>query len=172
MFNPEEAEVCKRRGHSERPSEERWRQSSVSWFRQVCSLDERQDMPADTQPDSIGAARRKRLKIAINKHKLSKSSSGWLPERCGEKIQMTKYQVLLTTAGPLEIAAAKVNLGVTKLWFYDDEDHLLAVFRWDQVIGLQVVGSAKNRLLLMICCTSKRRRRTNSLNASVRTVCF
>ena len=62
-----------------------------------------------------------------------------------EKIQMTQYQVLLNTAGPLEIAAAKVNLGVTKLWFYDDEDHLLAVFRWDQVIGLQVVGSAKEQ---------------------------
>lgn len=26
---------------------------------------------------------------------------------------MTPHQVLLTTAGPLEIAAAKVNLGVT-----------------------------------------------------------
>ena len=58
---------------------------------------------------------------------------------------MTPHQVLLTTAGPLEIAAAKVNLGVTKLWFYDDEDHLLAVFRWEQVIGLQVVGSAKEQ---------------------------
>jgi hypothetical protein len=58
---------------------------------------------------------------------------------------MTKYQVLLNNAGPLEITAAKVNLGVTKLWFYDDEDHLLALFAWDQVVGLQVVGSAKEQ---------------------------
>jgi hypothetical protein len=58
---------------------------------------------------------------------------------------MTKYQVLLNITGPLEIEAAIVNLGVTKLWFYDDENHLLAVFRWDQVIGLQIVGSAKEQ---------------------------
>jgi hypothetical protein len=58
---------------------------------------------------------------------------------------MTKYQVLLNNAGPLEITAAKVNLGVTKLWFYDDEDHLLALFAWDQVIGFQVAGSAKEQ---------------------------
>jgi hypothetical protein len=58
---------------------------------------------------------------------------------------MTKYQVLLNNAGPLEITAAKVNLGVTKLWFYDDDDHLLALFAWDQVVGLQVVGSAEEQ---------------------------
>lgn len=50
MFNPEEAEICKRRGHSERPSEERWRQRGI-WFRQVCSVDKRQDMPADAQAE-------------------------------------------------------------------------------------------------------------------------
>jgi hypothetical protein len=58
---------------------------------------------------------------------------------------MTKYQVLLNNIGPLEVTAAKVNLGATKLWFYDDEDHLLAVFKWDQLVGLQVVGSAKEQ---------------------------
>ena len=58
---------------------------------------------------------------------------------------MTKYQVLLKNAGPLEITAAKVNLGVTKLWFYDDEEHLLALFVWDRVVGLQVIGSAREQ---------------------------
>ena len=50
--NPEEAGICKRRGHSRRP-DELWNQCSWCglWFRYVSSLDERQDIPAEVQAE-------------------------------------------------------------------------------------------------------------------------
>ena len=50
--NPEEAEICKRRGHSRRP-DELWNQCSWCglWSRYVSSLDERQDIPAEVQAE-------------------------------------------------------------------------------------------------------------------------
>jgi len=79
-----------------------------------------------------------------NKHKQDRLPADGR-EDAGENIQMTKYQVLLNNAGPLEIEADKVNLGVSKLWFYDNEEHLLALFPWDQVIGFQVIGSTQDQ---------------------------
>jgi hypothetical protein len=71
---------------------------------------------------------------------------------------MTNYQVLLNGTAPLEIAAARVNPGMKKLWFYDDEDHLLALFTWDHVIGLQVVGSAKEQAFTDVLLHEKKQR--------------
>jgi hypothetical protein len=88
----------------------------------------------------------------------TKSSSGWRSDEGGEQNQMTNYQILLNGTAPLEIAAARVNLGMKKLCFYDDEDHLLALFTWDHVIDLQVVGSAKEQTFTDVLLHEKKQR--------------
>lgn len=38
-----------------------------------------------------------------------------------------------------------MNLGQRKLWFWDDDDHLVAVFVWEKIIGFEVIGSAQDQ---------------------------
>jgi hypothetical protein len=61
---------------------------------------------------------------------------------------VTEYRVVFANATPGSIAikAEKVNMGVKKIWFYDAEDHLIAVYRWDHIIGFDVVGSASEQV--------------------------
>ena len=48
----------------------------------------------------------------------------------------------------IDIHAEKINLGVNRLWFYDGEDNLLAVFRWDNVRGFSVEGTASDQVVI------------------------
>ena len=47
MFNPEEAEICKRRGHSELATEKRWSECACcgTFYREVRTIEEREDEP-------------------------------------------------------------------------------------------------------------------------------
>jgi hypothetical protein len=64
-----------------------------------------------------------------------------------DTLEVTEYRVLFAGGTPssANIKAEKVNLGLKKLWFYDAEDHLVAVYQWDKLIGLDVVGSASEQ---------------------------
>jgi hypothetical protein len=46
---------------------------------------------------------------------------------------MTTYRVLLSGSHSVEIAAPKVDVGNLRLWFYDEDDHLIAVFWWKRI---------------------------------------
>lgn len=61
---------------------------------------------------------------------------------------MTEYRVVFANATPgsINIKADKVNLGFKKLWFYDTEDRLIAVYQWDHLIGFDVMGSATEQV--------------------------
>jgi hypothetical protein len=61
---------------------------------------------------------------------------------------MTQYRVLFAGRTPdnTTVDAAKINLGVKKLWFYDAQDQLIAVYQWDHLVGLDVVGSAAEQV--------------------------
>jgi hypothetical protein len=64
--NPEDAGICKRRGHSRRP-DELWNQCTWcgQWFRYVSSLEERQEIPAEVQAErDLQAALDKQLEEA------------------------------------------------------------------------------------------------------------
>src|SRR6185437_11947195 len=54
---------------------------------------------------------------------------------------MTKYLVRLSDS-TTEVAAETINLGQRKLWFYDKDCHLIAVFVWERIVGFEVIGSA------------------------------
>ena len=56
------------------------------------------------------------------------------------------YRILCNGA-PIELTAAKVNLGINRLWFFDEQSRLLAVFRWETILGLMVVGSAEGQII-------------------------
>ena len=64
-----------------------------------------------------------------------------------DNLRVTEYRVLFSsgTPGSAKIIAEKVNLGERKVWFYDAENHLVAVYQWDKLIGLDVVGSASEQ---------------------------
>lgn len=62
---------------------------------------------------------------------------------------MTEYRVVLARSGAqnsVDIKAEKVNLGMNKLWFYDAENHLIAVYRWSELVGFEVIGSAAEQV--------------------------
>jgi hypothetical protein len=57
---------------------------------------------------------------------------------------MTKYRIHLA-GSTVEIEAETINLGQRKLWLYDRERHLIAVFVWDKIVGVEVVGSVETQ---------------------------
>ena len=57
------------------------------------------------------------------------------------------YQVHLLGGATVGIDAATINLGFKKLWFYDHQDNLLAVFRWHNIIGFTVRDSAEGQAI-------------------------
>ena len=61
---------------------------------------------------------------------------------------MTEYLVRFDDGQSTTVRADKVNLGQRKLWFYDGQDHLIAVFLWEQLVGFEVVGSAAEQLFV------------------------
>jgi hypothetical protein len=57
------------------------------------------------------------------------------------------YLIHQPDSPPIELTAAKVNLGINRLWFFDEQSNLLAVFRWEKISGLSVKGSAENQVI-------------------------
>jgi hypothetical protein len=57
---------------------------------------------------------------------------------------MTKYLVHLPDSRR-EVDAETVNLDQQKLWFYDQDRHLIAVFVWEKIVGVEVIGSAQEQ---------------------------
>lgn len=57
---------------------------------------------------------------------------------------MTKYLIRLIES-TTEIEADTINLGQRRLWFYDKDRHLIAVFAWERVVGFEVVGCAEQQ---------------------------
>jgi hypothetical protein len=48
----------------------------------------------------------------------------------------------------IDVHADKINLGLHRLWFFDAEDNVLAVFRWDQIHGFSIEGSASGQVVI------------------------
>ncbi|HLH04047.1 MAG TPA: hypothetical protein VKX25_14870 [Bryobacteraceae bacterium] len=63
---------------------------------------------------------------------------------------MTEYRVVFQGGEPrtATIRADKVNLGLKRLWFYDEQNHLIAMYRWEELVGFEVVGSAEGQVLV------------------------
>jgi hypothetical protein len=59
-----------------------------------------------------------------------------------------KYRVHLTSEESLEIEAERINLGNKKLWFYDGDDNLQAVFKWDNIQGFSIEGPASGQIIV------------------------
>lgn len=57
------------------------------------------------------------------------------------------YRVHLTAQVSLPIQAAKVNPGERCLWFYDQNNHLIGLFSWAEIVGFTVEGSAEGQVL-------------------------
>ena len=45
------------------------------------------------------------------------------------------------------LAAAKVNTGETRLWFFDEENNLIGMFKWDNILGFTTQGSANDQVI-------------------------
>src|SRR5262245_35132875 len=58
------------------------------------------------------------------------------------------YMIHVPGDRKLDIQAEKINLGVNRLWFYDGDDNLQAVFRWDQIHGFSIEGSASGQVVI------------------------
>jgi hypothetical protein len=58
-----------------------------------------------------------------------------------------KYKVHLSPDIATAVEAAKVNTGLNRLWFFDEDNNLIGLFRWDKILGFTVDGSAKDQLL-------------------------
>ena len=57
------------------------------------------------------------------------------------------YAVHLSDQKKIDIQAAKINLGLKRLWFFDTEENLIAVFRWDNIQGFSIEGSASGQII-------------------------
>jgi hypothetical protein len=47
----------------------------------------------------------------------------------------------------IDVAAATINLGVRRLWFCDNDDNLVANFRWESIFGFTVRDSANGQAI-------------------------
>jgi len=57
------------------------------------------------------------------------------------------YKIYITAEATLTVKAAKINTGLRRLWFFDEDNHLLALFKWDHIVGFKIVGSADGQVL-------------------------
>ena len=49
---------------------------------------------------------------------------------------MVSYRVFLDAQTPVPVQARKLNTGEQWVWFFDDQDRLVALFRWENILGL------------------------------------
>jgi hypothetical protein len=57
------------------------------------------------------------------------------------------YLIHQADCPPIELTAARVDLGINRVWFFDEQSNLLATFRWEKVSGLSVKGSAEGQVI-------------------------
>ena len=49
---------------------------------------------------------------------------------------MVSYRVFLDAQTAVPVQARKLNTGEQWVWFFDDHDRLVALFRWKNILGL------------------------------------
>jgi hypothetical protein len=49
---------------------------------------------------------------------------------------MVSYRVFLDAHTAVPVQARKLNTGEQWLWFFDDDNRLVALFRWENILGL------------------------------------
>jgi hypothetical protein len=78
------------------------------------------------------------------------------------------YIIHKSADNKVNIHAEKINLGLKRLWFYDAEDNLLAVFRWDAIEGFSIEGPASGQIVIEDLAHEKkvRREKAESLEQS------
>ena len=59
----------------------------------------------------------------------------------------TRYKIYLTAAKTLKVQAMKVNTGEQRLWFFDADNNVIALFQWSDILGFTVEGSAQGQIL-------------------------
>jgi hypothetical protein len=57
------------------------------------------------------------------------------------------YKVYLTAELTLVLQAAKLNTGEHRLWFFDQDNNLIALFKWANILGFTVEGPAQGQIL-------------------------
>jgi hypothetical protein len=62
-------------------------------------------------------------------------------------IAMVRYNVYLDPHTPITVQASKLNHGQNWLWFFDDDNHLVALFLWKKILGFAIEGSAEGQIL-------------------------
>lgn len=60
---------------------------------------------------------------------------------------MVRYKVHLRNQNIVTLEAAKINTGERRLWFFDADDNLTAVFQWENIAGFSVEGSAAGQII-------------------------
>ena len=60
---------------------------------------------------------------------------------------LLKYTIYLSPDVALTVEAAKVNTGEFRLWFFDEDNNLVALFQWAEILGFTVEGSAHGQVL-------------------------
>ena len=58
-----------------------------------------------------------------------------------------KYRIYCSDQVSISVEAAKVNTGDRRLWFFDAENNLIALFKWSNILGFAVEGSAEGQVL-------------------------
>ena len=60
---------------------------------------------------------------------------------------MARYRVHLTGKRSITIEARAIDPGTNWLWFFDDQDRLIGQFRWQNILGVSVEGSAAGQVI-------------------------
>jgi hypothetical protein len=58
-----------------------------------------------------------------------------------------QYKVYSGADSFVALDAAKVNTGENRLWFFDEENNLIGLFKWDNILGFTLEGSAKDQVI-------------------------
>lgn len=59
-----------------------------------------------------------------------------------------RCQIYLSGEHRAEIQAARIDVGEDRLGFYDEKEHLIGLFRWDNIQGFSVLGSADDQTVV------------------------
>jgi hypothetical protein len=57
------------------------------------------------------------------------------------------YQVHLGGEQALTVQTKTVDVGNYRLWFYDDQEHLIGCFWWKNIMGFSVEGSPDGQVV-------------------------
>jgi len=74
----------------------------------------------------------------------------------------THYIVHKSADHKVDIHAEKINVGLNRLWFFDSQDNLLAVFRWENIQGFSVEGPASDQNVVEDLVHEKKARRAKA----------